>query len=56
MERAKEVNIKFNRDKFQYKIKEVRYLGNIFSERGMKPAVNRLEATKALSPPKDKKD
>lgn len=37
LHRAREVNVKFNSAKLQYKVAEVKYMGNIVSESGLKP-------------------
>ncbi|KAJ8889262.1 hypothetical protein PR048_008760 [Dryococelus australis] len=36
MERARALNVKFNKDKLQYKLTEVKYVGHLFSAEGMK--------------------
>lgn len=35
-ERARKCNVKFNKNKFHYKLREVRYFGHIFSKEGVK--------------------
>jgi hypothetical protein len=35
--RAREANVKFNKDKIQLRVSEVKYLGNIVSEDGLRP-------------------
>lgn len=37
IERARQLNVKFNPNKFQFCVQEVRYLGHVFSSEGMKP-------------------
>lgn len=37
LQRAREVNVKFNSAKLQYKVAEVKYMGNTVSESGLKP-------------------
>ena len=54
--RARKMNIKFNKDKIQYKVKEVRYLGKIISCEGVKCDPDRIKAILKISQPKDKKD
>jgi len=54
--RAKEVNVKFNPAKFQYRLQEVKYLGHIFSERGRAIDTERLRALEKLEIPTNKKE
>jgi hypothetical protein len=54
MERAKDKNIKFNKDKVQLKVREVQYLGNIISADGMKPDPEKIKAVQKMSVPTDK--
>ena len=37
LQRAREANVKFNEAKLQFKVSEVKYMGNIVSESGLKP-------------------
>lgn len=37
IERAKKFGVKFNKDKIQFKVSEVKYVGQIFSESGVRP-------------------
>lgn len=55
-ERAKKCNVRFNQRKFQYKLKEVKYFGHIFSENGMKIDPDRIKAIVDLKSPKNKKE
>ena len=43
VERAKQKNVKFNKDKIQFKVKEVKYLGNIISPQGLKPDPHKID-------------
>lgn len=56
IERAKEVGAVFNKDKLQYKQKEVKYIGQIFSKEGMKVDSERIESLLLLKSPKSKED
>lgn len=56
LERASERNIKFNRDKIQWKQKEVVFLGHRISEEGIECDKNRLKGIQNLGAPKCKKD
>ena len=55
MKRAQEKNIKFNKDKIQFKVKEVRYMGSILGKDGSKPDPEKLKAIAEMPDPKDKK-
>lgn len=56
VKRAREINIKFNKDKLQYRINEVKYLGHIFSSKGLSPDPERITAILNYSKPTSKKD
>nr|XP_015833782.1 PREDICTED: uncharacterized protein K02A2.6-like [Tribolium castaneum] len=53
---ALENNIKFNKDKIQYKIKSVRYMGNIITDKGIKPDDDKVCAIREMSEPKCKEE
>lgn len=55
MNRAKEKNIKFNRDKIQFKVNEVKYMGCILGQDGMKPDPEKVKAIVQMPQPEDKK-
>lgn len=55
-ERAKLCNVRFNKNKFQYKLKEVKYFGHIFSADGMKIDPSRVEAIVNIKSPINKKE
>lgn len=55
-ERAKENNVRFNKSKFQYKLKEVKYFGHIFSEKGMKIDPERVDSIINMKSPTNKKE
>lgn len=56
IERARQLNIKFNPDKVQYCMNKVKYLGHNFSEEGVTPDNERISAIINYELPKDKKD
>ena len=56
LERAKVKNVKFNPDKLQYKVKEVKYMGNIVSESGLKPDSEKVRAILDMPLPKSKEE
>ena len=54
--RARELNIKFNPEKFQYRVNQVKYLGHIMSGKGISCDPDRIVAIEKIEPPKDKTD
>lgn len=52
--RAREVNVKFNREKIQLNKPEVLYLGHIVSKEGLKPDPNKVKAIEQMPQPTDK--
>jgi hypothetical protein len=54
IETAKEMNIKFNQKKLQYKRKEVKFLGLIFKAEGMTLDQERINAIECLENPQNK--
>jgi len=51
IERARSRGVKFNKNKVQYKVTSVKYLGNIFSVEGMTIDPNRVRAILAIESP-----
>lgn len=56
LERARANNIKFNKNKFQYMLKEIKYLEHRFSEGKIQPDNIRITAIQNYDQPKNKKD
>lgn len=54
LQRAKECNVKFNRDKIQLNQSEVNYLGHIVSKEGLKPDPEKVRAIENMPNPEDK--
>ncbi|GBN38584.1 Retrovirus-related Pol polyprotein from transposon 17.6 [Araneus ventricosus] len=54
LERARSVNIKFNADKLQYRVSEVKYVGQIISKSGIKPDPDHIKAIVEMPTPKSK--
>ena len=52
LNRARERNIKFNKKKIQLRVTEVKYLGNIVSEKGFTPDPEKIRAIIETPPPK----
>ncbi|KAJ8362544.1 hypothetical protein AAFF_G00369690 [Aldrovandia affinis] len=55
MDRAIQLNVKFNKDKIQYMVGEVRYMGYIIDAAGVKPNGSKVAAIQQLAPPTDRK-
>jgi hypothetical protein len=56
IERARQFNVKFNKDKIQYKVDNVKYLGHIFSSKGCSPDPDRIRAVTSVKSPNNKKE
>lgn len=54
VQRAKEVGAKFNKEKFQYCQRQVKFMGQTFSEKGMEVDTDRVKSLRKLESPKDK--
>lgn len=55
-ERAEKCNVRFNKNKFQFKLNEVKYFGHIFSKEGMRIDPERVDAILKIKSPKNKKE
>ena len=53
LKRAKEKGVCFNRDKIQFKVNSVRYVGYLVTEQGLKPDDEKIYAIVNMSPPTD---
>lgn len=53
--RAKEVGIRFNKEKCKFGVREITYLGHVFDERGMRPDDKKVKAIVEMPDPEDKK-
>ncbi|GBM97684.1 Uncharacterized protein K02A2.6 [Araneus ventricosus] len=56
LERAKENNIKFNPNKFQFRIEEVKYMGLLVSKDGIKADPSHVRAINEIEKPTSKND
>ncbi|KAB0790510.1 hypothetical protein PPYR_15096, partial [Photinus pyralis] len=56
IERARQMGVKFNKNKLQFKQESVRYLGHIFSSEGVKVDPERVKAIEGLKAPESKKE
>lgn len=50
------LNIKFNKDKLQYKIDKVKYIGFEFSSNGMKIDEDRIKTIQEFKDPSNRKE
>ena len=53
--RCREVNLKLNPKKFQFKVKQVTWMGHLLSSTGVIPHPDRVQAIKDMTPPHDVK-
>lgn len=56
IDRARSINVRFNKEKVQYRVEKVSYLGHIISKDGIACDPGRLQVISKLGQPKDKKD
>ncbi|XP_045458516.1 uncharacterized protein K02A2.6-like [Melitaea cinxia] len=56
LDRARQINLKFNKDKCRFFVEEVKYLGHVFNVNGMRPDSEKIKAIKEMQVPKDRKD
>lgn len=56
LERARQINLKFNKKKCKLGVQEVTYLGHVFDANGMRPDYNKVKAIMEIKQPKDRKD
>lgn len=54
MERCSEKNIKLNQSKLQFKLKQVKFMGNIMTDQGMQADPDKIAAITAMAPPRNK--
>lgn len=55
LERARKINLKFNKNKCKICVEEVTYLGHVFNKDGMKPDDSKVKAIMEMPYPSDKK-
>jgi hypothetical protein len=54
LQRARKVKIRFNKNKFQYKVPTVTYMGNVVSSEGLRPCPDKVKAIASMPTPEDK--
>jgi len=54
--RARERNIRFNRDKIQFRINKVKYMGEVISKPGFSPDPDKISAIHKIPTPSCKQD
>ena len=55
LQRARDANVKFNPAKLQYKVSEVKYMGNV-SKSGLKPDAEKVRAIIQMQPPQNREE
>ena len=55
LQRCEEINLTLNRDKCEFRVKEVIYIGHKLTAEEVKPDEQKVEAIKWMPPPEDKK-
>ena len=55
LDRAREVNLKFNAKKCRIRQEEVPYVGHVLSKDGLKPDPEKIKAVKEMKPPQNTK-
>ena len=53
LQRAREVNLKFNKDKLQLRLREVPYMGHLLTSDGLKPDPRKTLAIQHMKKPND---
>ena len=53
LKRCRERNIRLNKEKFKYRLKEVQYMGHILTQEGLKPDPRKVSAVADMPPPTD---
>lgn len=56
LERAREINLKLNKSKCKIASTEVKYMGHIFSESGIRPDPEKINTINKMESPKNKKE
>ncbi|CAH2092381.1 unnamed protein product [Euphydryas editha] len=56
LERARQINLRFNKDKCRLFVEEVKYVGHVFSVKGMRADNEKIKAITEMQAPKDGKD
>ena len=56
LQRCKEVGIRLNRDKFQYKLNKVNFYGHVLTDNGLQADASKIDAIVKMTPPRDIKE
>ena len=51
MERCKQKDLRMNKDKLQFKLREVKFMGNIITDRGMRTDPDKVKAISDMATP-----
>lgn len=55
LDRARKYNVRFNRDKIQHKVSQVKYVGHVLSGDGVSPDPDKVKAIREMEAPTDAK-
>ncbi|CAB3992300.1 Hypothetical predicted protein [Paramuricea clavata] len=55
LQRCEEINLTLNKEKCEFRVKEVTYIGHKLTREGVKPDEQKVKAIKQMPPPEDKK-
>jgi hypothetical protein len=56
LERAKQANIKLNKSKCEFQVKEIKFLGHVINSKGIKPDESKIASIVNMPTPKNKKE
>ncbi len=56
LKRAASCNVKFNKDKFQFRVHEIKYLGMLINKEGVKAGPSHVRAIKEMNTPSNKQE
>jgi hypothetical protein len=56
LERAKRADIKLNKSKCEFQVKEIKFLGHVINSKGIKPDESKIASIVNMSTPKNKKE
>jgi hypothetical protein len=54
LDKARKVQLRLNPEKYKFQLKEVSYVGHIFTEQGLKPDPAKFQSIADIPPPEDK--
>ena len=54
LQRCKEVNLQFNKEKCKFRVNEVSYVGHLLTDNGVIPDPDKIKAIQKMPPPETK--